>query len=261
MESMNSCLKMKRKAKEETPFMRNGRMLLEGLIAFGNGKSNPIHIFSAKELRRATSNYDQCQHLLLASDFDFYKGSLEDYLISVKKYRHEISGLNDIIKDIVLGSQMRVHQNVLKLLGCCLETKNPIIVYEFVGARNLYNCICIPPTKRVHSEPLPWKCRLKIAMGIDNAIAYLHTSFSRPTIHRNVRLHTIILDNNYVAKPNDFSLSICIFEGQLHVETDICGTTGYVAPEYFFKVNEKTDLYSFGMPLLTHLTGWFIFKW
>ena len=54
MESMNSCLKMKRKAKEETPFTRNGRMLLEGLIAFGNGKSNPIHIFSAEELKRAT---------------------------------------------------------------------------------------------------------------------------------------------------------------------------------------------------------------
>ena len=87
MERMNSCLKMKRKAKEETPFMRNGRMLLEGLIAVGNGKSNPIHIFSAEELKRATNNYDQCRRFLLASDFDFYKGSLEDHLISVKKYR------------------------------------------------------------------------------------------------------------------------------------------------------------------------------
>ena len=52
---------------------------------------------------------------------------------------------------------------------------------------------------------------------------------------------------------------MCIPEGQLHVETDICGTTGYVAPEYFFKVNEKTDLYSFGMPLLTLLIGWSLF--
>ena len=88
------------KGKEETPFTRKGRMLLEGLIAFGNGKSNPIHIFSAEELKRATKNYDQCRHFLLASDFDFYQGSLEDHLISVKKYRHEVWGLNDIIKDI-----------------------------------------------------------------------------------------------------------------------------------------------------------------
>ena len=37
---MNSCLKMKRKAKEEAPFMKNGRLLLEELIAFCNGKSS-----------------------------------------------------------------------------------------------------------------------------------------------------------------------------------------------------------------------------
>ena len=73
--------------------------VIRGANAFGNGKSNPIHIFSAKELKRATKNYDQCRHFQLASDFDFYKGSLEDHLISIKKYRHEVWGLNDIIKD------------------------------------------------------------------------------------------------------------------------------------------------------------------
>jgi hypothetical protein len=65
-------------------------------------------------------------------------------------------------------------------LGCCLETKNPTLVYEFTEDRNLYNCISIPPTEGVDSDPLPWKCRLRIAMGIANAVAYLHTAFSRP---------------------------------------------------------------------------------
>ena len=51
---MNSCLKMKRKAKEETTFMKIGRLLLEELIAFCNGKCNPIRVFSAEELIRAT---------------------------------------------------------------------------------------------------------------------------------------------------------------------------------------------------------------
>ena len=80
--------------------MRNGRMLLEGSIAFCNGKGNPIHIFSAEELQR-TSHYDQHQRFQLANDFDLYKGSLKDRLVSVKKYRHEIWGLEEIIKDIV----------------------------------------------------------------------------------------------------------------------------------------------------------------
>ena len=81
---------------------------------------------------------------------------------------------------------MSVHQNALKLLGCCLETENLIIVYEFIGARNLYNCICIPPTERVHSKPLPWKCRLRIEMGI---AMQLHTS----VLHFQVLLSIEIL--------------------------------------------------------------------
>ena len=79
---MNSRLKMKRKAKEETSFMKDGRLLLEELLAFCNGKSNPIRIFLAKELRRATNNYDQRQRILQDVVFEFYKGYLEDRLIS-----------------------------------------------------------------------------------------------------------------------------------------------------------------------------------
>uniref|UniRef100_A0A7N2L4U2 Protein kinase domain-containing protein n=1 Tax=Quercus lobata TaxID=97700 RepID=A0A7N2L4U2_QUELO len=92
-----------------------------------------------------------------------------------------------IIKDIVVGSQMTVHQNVVQLLGCCLETKY------------------FDPTEAVHFEPLTWKCRLRIAMGIANAVANLHTAFSRPIIHRVVRLAITILVENNVAKLIDFS--------------------------------------------------------
>ena len=69
--------------------MKDGRLLLEELIAFCNGKSNPIRIFFAKELRRATNNYDQRQCFLQVVDFEFYKGYLQDRLISVKKFNDE----------------------------------------------------------------------------------------------------------------------------------------------------------------------------
>nr|POF20305.1 non-functional pseudokinase zed1 [Quercus suber] len=132
VDKMNLCLKMKRKAKEETSLMKNGRILLEELIAFCNGKSNSIHVFSTKELKRATNNYDQRQCILQDSDFKLFKGSLEDHLLSVKKYNTGEKGFSvmeevtlGIVKDIVVGSQMSVHQNVLKLLRRCLETKYP----------------------------------------------------------------------------------------------------------------------------------------
>ena len=103
-----------------------------------------------------------------------------------------------IIKDIVVGSQMSVHQNVLQLLGCCLETKY------------------IEPTVTINFEPLTWKCRLRIAMGVANAVANLHTAFSRPIIHRDVTI-TILVENN-VAKLIGFLLSISIPKGEQHVE-------------------------------------------
>jgi len=256
-----ACLKLKGEAKEETSFMKNGGLLLEELIAFCNGKSNPIRNFSAKELRKATNNYDPSQRFLWAADFAFYKGSLEDRLISVKVYWEGVYGdyqdkiLDCIIKDIAVGSQMSAHKNVLKLLGCCLETRLPILVYEFVGEKILSNCI--RQIDRLDSQRLPWKCRLRIAMGIANAVAYLHTAFSRPVVHRDIQSPTIILDEDNVARLIDFSLSISIPEGQLHAEDAVRGRTGYIDPEYWTTghVTEKTDVFSFGVFLLDLFAG------
>ena len=92
---------------------------MEDLIAFCNGKSHSIRIFSAEELKKATNNYDQCQCILQDSDFKLFKGSLEDHLLLVKKYYTKEKGFSvmeevtlGIIKDIVVGLQMSVHQNV-----------------------------------------------------------------------------------------------------------------------------------------------------
>ena len=156
---MNLCLKMKRKAKYETSLMKNGRLLLEELIAFCNGKANSICVFSTEELKRATNNYDQRQCISQDSDFKLFKGSLEDRLLSVKKYYTGEKGFSvmeevtlGIVKDIVVGSQMSVHTNVLKLLGRCLETKYPTPMYEFFRDKILSNYI--NPTGTIHFEPL-----------------------------------------------------------------------------------------------------------
>lgn len=48
-----------RESADKTTFMtRNGETVLKELIAASNGKYNPFHIFSSKELEIATNNYD-----------------------------------------------------------------------------------------------------------------------------------------------------------------------------------------------------------
>ena len=87
-------------------------------------------------------------------------------------------------------------------------------MYEFVGDKVLSKFIKLTGT--VHFEPLKWKCRLRIAMGIAKVVAYLHTAFSRLVVHRDVRSAIIILDENNVAKLIDFSL-LSIPKGEQHV--------------------------------------------
>ncbi|XVF57466.1 hypothetical protein PTKIN_Ptkin06aG0207900 [Pterospermum kingtungense] len=253
---MISCLKVKRDEGNynQTFFTKNGGVLLEELVAFSNGRCNPIRHFSAKELLRATNYHDSGQIVVEDADYRLYRGALKDLPVLVKKYKNDRPRLfpADPCKDIAIGSQMSVHKNVLKVIGCCLETQKPTIVYEFADAKSLSTCI-----SATNVQPLPWKCRLKIAVDLANAIAYLHNAFSRPVIHRDIKSHSIILDQNNVPKLKDFGLCISIPEGQSHVEDIVIGRMGWLALEYCATghLTEKADVYHFGILLLELLIG------
>uniref|UniRef100_A0A2P2K7A8 Non-functional pseudokinase ZED1 n=1 Tax=Rhizophora mucronata TaxID=61149 RepID=A0A2P2K7A8_RHIMU len=248
--------KRKDEAEKERLFLKNGGLLLEALVASCDGKCNPIRSFSSEELMKATNNYDPQRVIAEDSFFILYSGVLQDRPVSVKRYYEEsgfeLSGL--AINDIVIGSQMSAHNNALKLLGCCLETKYPTIVYEFMGDKTLSQFI--DDTNGTHGPLLSWKHRIKIAMGIANGVAYLHNALSRPVIHRDIKPPFIVLDQEFNAKLFDFSLSIAIPDGQSYVNDVVVGTSSFLAKEYLCSGNatEKVDVYSFGVVLIQLLT-------
>ena len=77
------------------------------------------------------------------------------------------------------------HKHILKLIGCCLETPIPILVFESVEYGTL--CERIFGAPQPHFEPLLLKHRLKIAMDIAHALAYLHLGFPRPIVFRDFK--------------------------------------------------------------------------
>ncbi|XP_057961718.1 serine/threonine-protein kinase ZRK1-like isoform X2 [Malania oleifera] len=257
---MSVCLRMKKKreARDEASFIKNGSMLMQELISFCNGKCNPIRNFTTKEIERVTNNYDTLS-LCLARDCRLYKGFLQDRPVFVKKFGGEFVVHQFVVNSIVIGSRMSVHKNVLRLIGCCLEAQTPILVHEFAENGSLESSLC--SSRGTHRQPLAWKCRLRIAMDIANVVAYLHTAFSRPIIHRDIRAASILLDKHNVAKLSDFSLCISIPDGESHVKDVVRGRIGYIAPEYLNTgfVNEKVDVFAFGMLLFVLLIGqrWF----
>ncbi|XP_034905458.1 serine/threonine-protein kinase ZRK1 [Populus alba] len=245
--------KIMHKRERQRLFLDRGGELLEELIAFCNGRSNPIRNFSLNQLQKAIDDYHPSVHLKTlkdVDDFNFkcYEGILEQRLLLIKMFRDCDTG---VYRDIVVSSQMSSHNNVLKLSGCCLEIPaGPALVFEYPENGCLQTLI--------HDGSLTWGTRLKIAKEIANAVTYLHSAFPRPTIHRDIKPKNIFLNQNYDAKLSNFSPSISIPEGESQVEEDvILGTFFFLDPVYFETgiVTEKTDVYSFGVLLLLLLTG------
>ncbi|XP_024004180.1 LOW QUALITY PROTEIN: non-functional pseudokinase ZED1-like, partial [Eutrema salsugineum] len=93
---------------------------------------------------------------------------------------------------------------------------------------------------------------------IANALAYLHTAFSRTLIHKDIQPCQIFLNENGTAKLGEFCNCVFIPQGETFVKDDVVeGTYGYLDPNYVSKglVTEKTDVYSFGALMFLLLTG------
>ena len=260
-ENLLTMLRKKRDKERERSFYENGSKLHEKPIASCNGRPIPIRSYSCKELKRATNNYDPSRIFHRAEFCDWYNGSFEGRMISIKKYfRHDDNDF--LFTDIAFSAKMSTHNNVLKLIGCCLEAQVPVLVYESAANGSLmgrlFNVTSDHDGAQQHQrEPLSWQSRLKIAREIAHAISYLHTAFSRPIVHRDITPTNVLLDQNDVAKLTDFSMSILIPEGETRVKDFICGTKNFVCPHYFATgyITEKVDVYSFGSFLLELLTG------
>ncbi|KAK9219143.1 hypothetical protein WN943_007783 [Citrus x changshan-huyou] len=235
--------------------MRNGASVLKELIASSNGNYNPYRIFSAQELKLATNKYDQKNVITEDWGCILYKGFWQERLISVMRFRESNRDEHgSCINNIVYAAQMS-HNHILKLIGCCLETQIPILAFESVEYGNLRDRILSASQPQI--EPLLMKHRLKIAMDIAHALAYLHFGFPRPIVYRDFKTAHILFNEENVAKLFDFSLSISIPEGETHITDRVIGTWGYCAPEYQSTgvFNEKSDVYGFGAFLFELLTG------
>lgn len=223
--------------------------VLRDLYSFKSSLQN----FTLSELQAATDNFSEENLIGKGGYAKVYRGRLKDgNLVAVKQLNKGTPDERtaDFLSELGIIAHVN-HPNTAKLVGCGIEGGMHLVFkLSALGSLGsiLHGRACI----------LDWSKRYKIALGTADGLTYLHENCQRRIIHRDIKADNILLTDDFEPQICDFGLAKWLPDKWTHHNVSkFEGTFGYFAPEYFMHgiVDEKTDVYAFGVLLLELITG------
>ncbi|XP_057796271.1 G-type lectin S-receptor-like serine/threonine-protein kinase At1g11300 [Salvia miltiorrhiza] len=244
-----------RLAYSELDTKQDHKTIIVTTVVLGNILVAVCAYFLLKLFLKYRENFDPANKLRQGGFGSVYKGRLQNGVeIAVKRLaRSSNQGVDEFMNEVEVISRLQ-HRNLVRLLGCCVESEEKLLVYEYMQNGSLDAYLF---GSHKHNF-LDWQRRKLIIEGICRGLLYLHRDSRLKIIHRDLKASNILLDEELNPKISDFGMAR-IFGGKDDEAntTRVVGTFGYMSPEYAHRgiFSEKSDVYSFGVLLIEIVSG------
>ncbi|KAL7213295.1 hypothetical protein ACSBR2_015917 [Camellia fascicularis] len=183
------------------------------------------------DFKRFANPGDQTLYIrVTAADLGKFLGQLSTgQEIAVKRLsENSKQGLGEFKNEVILIAKLP-HQNFVRLLGCCIQGEERMLIYD---------------------NSLEWRKHFDIIVGIARGVLYFHRDSRLRIIYRDLKASIVLLDNEMNPKISDFGIARAFGAGQISKKTRrVIGTYGYMSPEYVLcgLFSMKSNVFSFGV--------------